>query len=123
MTFHNARSGMVAGDRQDRWFFPQQYRQRCVEFLNGLFLRREIPVLTLHVRVLVMNEEEIVIVVFGYITVELLGDGLWYFQLRHSDKLRQALVHRIDGNADGPQTVTIAKCWDDGLVDDVAKQQ
>ena len=90
---------MVAGDGEHVRLFLQQNRQRGVEILNRLLLRRKIAVLAVFVRVFVMDEEEIEVVVFLEVTLELLGDGRRPFDFLHADELRQALVHRINRQA------------------------
>ena len=90
---------VVAGDRQHVGLLAQQDRQRGVEFLDRLLLRGEVAVLAIHVGVFEVDEEVVVVVVFGEVALELLGDGLRAFELGHADQLGQALVHRIDGDA------------------------
>src|SRR2546426_2141429 len=75
--FHRARRRVVAGNRQHIRLFPEQDWQCGIEILDGLFLRVKIAVLAIHVGILVVDEKKVVLVVFGEITLELFGDGLW----------------------------------------------
>ena len=92
---------MIAGDGQHVWLFLQQNRQRGVEIFNRLFLGAEISVLTGLVGVFVMDEEEVKVIVFPELALELLGDGRRSFDFLHADELRQAFVHRINRQCRG----------------------
>src|SRR5207244_1660943 len=94
-----------------------------IEVFDRLFLRLEIAVFTVHVRVFVMNEEKVVVVVFGEVTLELRGEGLRSLELRHADELRQTFVHRIDRDARGLQPVAFLERRNLRLVRDAAEQK
>src|SRR5947207_13853535 len=59
MTFDRARGRVVARNRQNVRFSPQQNRQRGVELLDGIPLAVEVSILAVHVRVFVMDEEKV----------------------------------------------------------------
>src|SRR5690242_8714842 len=107
MSLDDARGGMISSDRENIRFFAQQNWQGGVELLNRLFLRGEVTVFTIHVRVFVMNEEEVVVLVFAEVTLELFGNALRSFELGHPDQLSQSLIHGINSNAARPQAVTV----------------
>ena len=109
MTFDRARRRMVARNRQNVRLFLQQDRQRRVEVLDRLLLPLEIAVFAVHVCVFVMDEEEVVVLVLGEVTLELLVDGLWAFKLPHAHQLRQALVHGINCDASRLESVACLK--------------
>src|SRR2546426_79846 len=96
VAFHRARRRVVARNRQYIRLFPEQDWQCGIEILDGLFLRVKIAVLAIHVGILVVDEKKVVLVVFGEITLELFGDGLWPFEFRHADELGQTFIHRIN---------------------------
>ena len=114
---------MVAGDGQHVGLLAQQDGQRGVEFLDRLLLRGEVAVLAVHVGVFEVDEEVVVVVVFGEVALELLGDGLRPFELGHADQLGQALVHRIDGNAARAQAIAVLEQRDVRLVGNAAHQE
>ena len=120
---HGARRGVVARDDDDVRLLLEENRQRGIEIFDGLLLRIELAIFTGLVRVLVMDEEEIVVVVFLLVRLELLRDRLRTFELRHADELGEALIHRIHGDADGLQLVAVFKERDLRLVGDTAHQE
>src|ERR1041385_29049 len=98
VAFEDAGGGMVAGDGEHVGLFAQEQRERGVEFGDGVGLGGEVAVFAAHVGVFVVDEEVIVVVVFGEVPLELLGDGLRAFELGHADELGEALVHGINGD-------------------------
>ena len=123
VAFNDAGSGVIAGKREHSGLFAQQDGNRGVELFNSLFLGCKVAVLTIHVGVFVMNEKEIVIIVFGEVALELFGDGLRAFQLGHADKLRQAFVHWVNGNAPCSQPIAIMKGGNGRLMSDAAQEE
>ena len=114
---------MIARDDQHLGPFLQQHRQRRVEILDGFFLRLEIAVLAVHVGVLEVDEEEVVIVVFRQVTLELFGDGLRAFDLGHAHQLRQSLVHWVNSQAGGLELIAFLKQRNGRLMGDAAQQK
>ena len=98
---------MIARDRQDIRPLPQENGQRGVEILDRLSFGVEVAVLAVFVRVLVVDEEVIVVRVFAEVALELLGDGLGSLDPRHAHQLRQALVHRVHRERRGAQAVAL----------------
>ena len=123
MALERAGSGMIAGDGQHVGPLLEQDREGGVEILDGFFLRREIAVFAVHVGVFVMDEEIVVVVVFGEVALELFGDGLRAFDFGHADELRQALVHGIDGEAGGFEPVALLEKGNGGLMGDAAQEE
>ena len=80
-------------------FFRSKIGSAASKSSIAFFFAAEIAVLAVLVRVFVVDEEEIEVVVFGEVALELLGDGLRAFDFFHADELRQALVHRINRQA------------------------
>ena len=54
----------------------QENRQGRIEVFNRFFLRIEVSVFAMHIRVFVVNEKIIVTIILRQIALELLGDGL-----------------------------------------------
>src|SRR5438034_22546 len=102
---------MIAGDREHVWPFLQQDEQRGIELFKGLPFRGEISVFSMHVRSFVVDEKEIVAIVFRQIALKLFGDRLRPFQFRHADQLRQTFIHGIDRQTCRAQTVSLVKAW------------
>src|SRR5665213_1408405 len=123
MPLKRARRRMVAGDDQHVRIFPQQNRQRGVKILNRVHLGVKISVLAGFVRVFEMDEEEIVVVVFDEVTLELLGDGRRAFDFFHADELRESLIHRINREARGLELVAIFKQRNVRLMRDAAHEK
>ena len=123
MAFEDARRRMVAGNGENVWFFSKEDWERGIQFRNRIAFAGEVAVLALHVGVFEMDEEEIVVGMFGEIALELLGDGLRPFQPGHADELRQAFVHGIDGEATSPQAVAIGEGRNGGLMGNSSEQK
>ena len=70
-----------------------------------------------------MNEEEIVVVVFGQVTLELLANGLRAFDLRHAHQLGKPFIHRINGQRRGLQLVAIFEQRDVRLMRNAAHEK
>src|SRR5262245_29492908 len=100
---------MIASDCEHIRFSSQENRQRSIQFCNRIAFRCKVSVLTLHIGILEMDEEEIVIMILRMIPLELLRDSLRPFELGHAYQLSKSFVHRIDRQACCAQFVTLGK--------------
>src|SRR5881394_2282435 len=107
MAFDEARSGMIASHGEDVGFFAKENWEGSVNFLDGLSLRLEVAVFSVHVGVFEVDEEIVVVVVFGEVTLELFGDSMRPFEFGHANELSEAFIHGINGDATGTQSVAI----------------
>src|ERR1051326_2010298 len=123
VAFDQARSRMVASNSENIRFLAKENGKRSVEFFDGLALGRKVAVLSIHVRIFVMDEEIVVIVVFGEVALELFGNGLRPFKFCHANELGEAFVHWIDGDAAGAQAVSLLKARNFWLMSDAAEQK
>ncbi len=123
MAFERARSGVVAGDGEDVGTFLEENGEGGVKFFDGLFLGGEIAVFAKHIGVFVVDEEVVVVVVFGEVALELFGDGLRAFDFFHADELGEAFIHRIDGETGGLEEVTILEQGNVRLMGDAAHEK
>jgi hypothetical protein len=80
-------------------------------------------VFAVHVGVFVVDEKEVVVVVLGEITLELLLDRLGAFELGHANELGEAFVHRVNRNAGGAEFVTIFEKRDVRLMRNAAHEE
>ena len=89
----------------------------------AFFFAGEIAVFAVLVGVFEVDEEEIEVVVFGEVPLELLPDGLRPLDLLHADELGQALVHRIDGQARRAELVALLEQGNVRLMGDAAHEK
>ncbi len=123
MALDRAGSRVVAGDGYHVGFLLQQDRKRGIEILDRFDLRLEVPVFTVLVGILEVDEEEVVLRVQFQVAPELFGDGLRTLHLGHADELGQTLVHRIDRERRRPKAIPLFKGWNMGLVGDAAEEK
>lgn len=100
-----AGSAVVAGDDRDGGIQFQHARDDGVEFFRPLHLGIEVSVFAGAVRVFEVDKEEVVFVPALLQDVHLLAERLSLADDVHADKSRQALVHRIDRDGSGLETV------------------
>src|SRR5205807_5714022 len=123
VAFDDARGGVIARYREDVRSLAQKDRQSRVQFLHSFGFSRKVTVFTIHIGIFEMEEEVIVVAVFSEVPLELLADRLRSLELGHPDKLRQSLIHGINRNARGPQTVTLLERWDGRLMRNPSQQE
>ena len=105
VAFQFGRRAVIAGHDQHRRIQCGDARNCGVEFFDPFHLGREVAVFAGAVGVFEVDEEEIVLAPILLEHVDLLGQRLGLADDFHADQPGQTLVHRIDGDRRGPQTV------------------
>ena len=100
---HRRGRRVVAGHDQHVRTQRDQRGNRRIEVLNRLLLAREIAILAGGVRVLVVQEEEVVLVPMAAQRLDLRGEGVARAEDIHADEACEPAVHRIHRDGGGAQ--------------------
>ena len=103
MSGQDRRAGVIAGDDHDVWRELEHAGQGGIEAFQGRHLRGEVAVLSRLVRVLVVDEKEIVAVPVLAQRGDLVAERGPRLQDFHADEAREPAVHRVGGNRSGPK--------------------